>query len=139
MYLTLLNLHSLFRWVALIGLLYAAFLAAKGFLGKGVFTPTHNRVRHWSATLIHVQFAIGMLLYFQVPRVDHFFKTIHPVLMFIAVLLVTFGSSLTKRKPTDQEKFKTWTIFYLIALVILFLAIPWPFMPWAPRPYFRTF
>lgn len=139
MYLTLLFLHSLFRWLALAGLLYALLLSVNGWLNHSAFTPLHDRVRHWSATIVHLQFAIGMLLYFQAPRVDVFFRILHPLLMFSAVVLVTLGSSFTKRRKNDRQKFRTWTTFYLIALALIFFAIPWPFAPWAPRPFLRTF
>jgi hypothetical protein len=57
--------------------------------------------------------------------------------MFTAIIVITIGSAMAKRKATDRERFKTMLTWYAIALLIIFLAIPWPFSPFANRPYFR--
>ena len=62
---------------------------------------------------------------------------IHSSLMLTAIVLITIGSAKAKRKPTDQEKFKTMLVWFSIALLIIFIAIPWPFSPFANRPYYR--
>ncbi|GAA4339005.1 hypothetical protein GCM10023149_49420 [Mucilaginibacter gynuensis] len=59
--------------------------------------------------------------------------------MTVAIILITIGSSAAKRKTTDIAKFKTMTVFFLLALLIIFMAIPWPFSPLANRPYLRSF
>jgi len=37
----------------------------------------------------------------------------------------------------DKEKFKIMLLWYGIALIIILIAIPWPFSPLANRPYLR--
>jgi hypothetical protein len=59
--------------------------------------------------------------------------------MFVAIVLITIGSAKAKRKSNDTQKFKTMLIWFSIALLIIFIAIPWPFSPLANRPYIRTF
>jgi hypothetical protein len=59
--------------------------------------------------------------------------------MITSVVLVTIGSALAKRRPTDKEKYKTMLIWFSITISIIFIAIPWPFSPFANRPYFRSF
>jgi hypothetical protein len=59
--------------------------------------------------------------------------------MILSVVLVTIGSALAKRKQTDREKFKTILIWFSIVLSVIFIAIPWPFSPFANRAYLRTF
>lgn len=66
-----------------------------------------------------------------------FFGMIHSLLMLVAIIVITFGSALAKRKTTDREKFKTMLYWFSIALIIILIAIPWPFSPLANRPYFR--
>jgi hypothetical protein len=154
MYSLLLSLHSLFRWLVLSGLLFALFRGIRGWSGKKPFVSLDNKVRHIAATLAHVQLVIGYCLYFNSPLVDWFrahyreavrqlpvvfFGLIHIILMTLSVVLVTIGSAAAKRKRTDAEKFRTMTIWYTAALVIIFLAVPWPFSPLARRPLFRTF
>jgi len=66
-----------------------------------------------------------------------FFGLIHILLMLIAIILITIGSAIAKRKTSDVEKFKTILIYYSISLLIIFIAIPWPFSPLAHRPFLR--
>lgn len=152
MYQTLTFYHNAMRWLVLVSLLFALYRAYKGYFLKMEFSKTDNAVRHWTATIAHVQLMIGMILYFQSPLIQYFlanFKTaiqdfhllffglIHSTLMLIAIVLITIGSASAKRKETDKAKFKTMMIWLTIALVIIFIAIPWPFSPLANRPYFR--
>lgn len=152
MYSTLITVHSVFRWLVLITLLLSIYRAWKGMASGAVFSRTDNAFRHWTATISHVQLMIGMILYFQSPITDYFLKNfsiaistleftffglIHSVLMLVAIVVITFGSALAKRKITDREKFRTMLYWFSIALIIILIAIPWPFSPLANRPYFR--
>ena len=152
MYQILTFYHSTVRWLLLASLIYAIFRAFKGYYSKSGFTKSDNAVRHWTATISHIQLVIGMTLYSQSPIVKYFwtnfkeavhdieiafFGLIHIVLMLIAIIFITIGSALTKRKQTDNEKFKTMLVWFSISLLIIFLAIPWPFSPLANRPYLR--
>lgn len=152
MYQTLTFLHSTFRWLVLLSLIYAIFTAYKGYFLNKEFSKTDNSVRHWTATIAHIQLILGIILYSQSPIIKYFWKNfssakesfdllffglIHIFLMLFSIILITIGSALTKRKETDKEKFKTMLIWFTIALIIIFIAIPWPFSPLANRPYFR--
>ena len=152
MYFTLLTIHSLFRWLVLISLFYAIYTAYKGYITNSSFTKTNNSVRHWTATITHIQFALGTILYVISPVVKYlwknfgtamhqqepaFFGAIHFTLMMGAVTVLSIGSAKAKRKTNDKEKFKTMLIWFSIALIIILVAIPWPFSPLANRPYFR--
>ena len=59
--------------------------------------------------------------------------------MLAALILITIGSALAKRRQTDRDKFMTLLIWFSVGLTLIFLAIPWPFSPFANRPYFRLF
>ncbi|MGE6355726.1 hypothetical protein ACQKCJ_17795 [Flavobacterium sp. NPDC079362] len=152
MYQILLICHSFLRWFVLISLLYSIFRAYKGCFYQLSFTKTDNLVRHWTATIAHIQLIFGILMYVQSPIVKYFwanfstaiqnmdsafFGILHILLMLTAIVLITIGSALAKRKPTDRDKFKTMLIWFSIALFIIFIAIPWPFSPLASRPYLR--
>lgn len=154
MYPTLLVLHSLIRWFVLAFLLYSIYRAFVGYIHNKTFSKTDNAFRHWTATIAHIQLMIGIILYTQSPIVKYFWKEteisfqnldltfyglIHIILMLMAIILVTIGSALAKRQPTDKEKFKTMLIWFSIALIITFIAIPWTFSPLSSRPSFRTF
>ena len=154
MYSTLLVIHSLFRWIVLFLLLMAICRAFIGYSRGKPFLKPDNAIRHWTATAAHIQLIIGILLYIKSPVIQYFwsyskeailnmesvfFGIVHIGLMMLSVVVLTIGSALAKRKQTDREKFKTMLIWFSIVLLIIFMAIPWPFSPFANRAYFRTF
>ncbi|TPG43973.1 hypothetical protein [Flavobacterium pectinovorum] len=149
---SLLFCHSALRWFVLGSLLYAIFRAYKGYSSKLPFTKTDNTIRHWTATIAHIQLIFGILIYVQSPIVKYFWKNfregiqnteiaffgiLHILLMLFAIVLITIGSALAKRNQNDNDKFKTMLLWFSIALIIIFIAIPWPFSPLANRPYIR--
>ncbi|UOQ52148.1 hypothetical protein [Hymenobacter cellulosivorans] len=150
MYSTLLLLHSLGRWAVLLSLLLGLVRAYRGWLGRHSFTGSDNAVRHWTATIAHGQLMLGYALYFSSPLVrafrlrdaEHdpgalFFGLQHVLAMTLAIVVLTIGSALAKRRETDEAKFRTMALWFTAALLLIFLAIPWPFSPLASRPYFR--
>ena len=152
MFQTLLFFHSLFRWLVLGSLVFAIFTSVKGYLLQSVFTKSDNSLRHLTATIAHIQLMLGILIYTQSPTVKYFFANpidrfhdavffglLHISLMLIAVILITIGSAKAKRKAGDRDKFKTLMVWFSVALLIIFIAIPWPFSPLANRPFLRTF
>lgn len=155
MYQILIFLHSSVRWLVLFSLILAIGKGSIGILKNKDFSESDNKIRHITATISHIQLILGYFLYFNSPLIKYFtshFKTMinnyseitffglfHMILMFISILIITIGSALTKRKETSFEKFKTMTTWYLVALVIILISIPWPFSPFAQRPYHRLF
>lgn len=152
MYATVLTLHSAFRWLVLSSLIYAILQAYQGYNSNRSFAKTDDAVRHWTATIAHVQLLLGMALYVSSPVVktsfaslratgwaldSAFFALLHPLLMLVSVVFVTIGSALAKRLHTAAAKFKTMLLWYSVALVSIFLFIPWPFSPLASRALFR--
>ena len=57
----------------------------------------------------------------------------------IKVVIITIGSAKAKRKKGAYAKFKTLFLWFVIALVLIFAAVPWPFSPLAQRPFLRSF
>ena len=154
MYLALLALHSFVRWLALALLAYSAFRSFFGYYQNRTFSKLDNIFRHWTATVAHLQLMIGIVLYTQSPVVKYFWSEaenglqnleltfyglVHMGLMLTAIVVLTIGSALAKRRPTDREKFKTMFVWFSMALFIIIIAIPWPFSPFSNRPNFRMF
>ncbi|MBX3102705.1 MAG: hypothetical protein KF690_09370 [Bacteroidetes bacterium] len=154
MYFYFLQIHSLLRWGVLLSLVFAVCWAYRGLWKDRKFTAFSNRVRHWTATLAHVQLVVGFTLYFESPTVRYFwghlreavqdtemlfFGGIHMLLMFVSVTCISLGSAFAKRQATDRSRYKTLLIWYAIGLLLLLIAIPWPFSPLAGRPYVRLF
>lgn len=150
MYLIILTLHSFCRWLVLACLLAALFRAYRGWLGGRAFTPLDNTLRHTTATVAHVQLLLGYGLYLVSPLLaafhwrdaQHapgalFFGVQHVALMLLAITALTIGSALAKRQGSDQAKFRTMARWFTLALLLLLVAIPWPFSPFAQRPLIR--
>jgi hypothetical protein len=150
----LLALHSLNRWFVLLFLAYAIFLAVRGYFGSKVFDEHDNMIRHVTATVSHVQLLLGLSLYMISPIVkfngagasastwidEHlFFRYVHISMMVISVVFVTIGSARAKRMETDRSKFGTMLLWFSLSLLLICIAIPWPFSPLAGRPFLRSF
>jgi hypothetical protein len=153
MYLSLLPIHSLLRWLVLISLLFAIYRAYTGWRNNKTFTKFDNSIRHITATIVHIQLIVGLWLYFISPIVNYFLNNIneaihlrevrffgmeHITVMFVAITVITIGSAKAKRKTNNQEKFKTMFIWYSIGLLLILSSIPWEFSPLISRPYFRS-
>lgn len=121
----LIPLHSIFRWLVLLSILYAIGRAYSGYKSNRDFTGHDNQIKHWTATIAHIQLVIGMILYIRSPLTSYFWKDLenslqhleivflgflHPLLMIIAVMMITIDSSLAKRKKESTEKYKTMLI-----------------------------
>ena len=100
--------------------------------------------------LAHIQLLLGFWMYIESPVVKGFwaersfrwsdplfFSLIHFELMVTAIVLITIGSALVKRDMEDRKKFSVVFRYYGLALLIILLAIPWPFSPLAQRPWLR--
>lgn len=154
MYIPLLALHSLTRWLVLISLIFSIYRAYWGWLLNKPFSKFDNTVRYITVTIAHIQLIIGLWLYFISPIVHYFlhhfhiavherqirfFGMEHITVMLISIVLITIGSAKAKRKTTDKEKFRTIAIWFSIALFLILTSIPWAFSPLTSRPYFRPF
>ncbi|HEV7333622.1 MAG TPA: hypothetical protein VGN63_21490 [Flavisolibacter sp.] len=154
MYALLLASHSMVRWLVLVSLVFTTFRAWRGWLSRKPFTKRDNSIRHWTATIAHIQLLLGLWLYFVSPVIDYFlhnfkeavhqreirfFGMEHSVMMVTAIVVITIGSAKAKRRQTDNDKFKTMAIWFTIGLLIILSSIPWPFSPLTSRPYLRPF
>ncbi len=152
MYQSLIFFHSVFRWLVLASLIWCIVRSYKGYFSNADFSKGDNALRHWTATIAHIQLVLGIILYTQSQVIQFFwnnfneaihhlettfFALLHMILMLIAIILITIGSAKAKRKALDKEKFKTLLLWFSVSLVIILIAIPWPFSPFAARPYFR--
>ncbi len=154
MYAVLLSLHSFLRWLVLASLLYSLYISYRGFIKKMLFTAKEDAIRHWTATIAHVQLVVGFTLYIKSPIIQFFwadtkktnpsleisfFGWMHILLMLLAIVVITIGSAKAKRMKNDRDKYQTILIWFGLALFLIFLAIPWPFSPFVTRPYIRPF
>jgi hypothetical protein len=140
MYKGLLHLHNLLRWVVLIALLVAII---RLLLKKDAFKA--SKVLLISA---HTTLLLGLYQYFSGPVGFYFIKTMgmaaamkdkvvrfwaveHISSMLIAIVLITIGHIKYKKGSS-----KTTLFFYIIALLLILSAIPWPFRAEIARPLY---
>lgn len=147
MYGILMPIHSLLRWAILILLLASIIKSLQGMMSKKAFAPSDNKISLFLMISAHTQLLVGIILYFVSPFVKfggdamkdtdiRFFTMEHTTMMLIAIVLITLGRILSKKAATDTGKFKRLFWYNLIALVVIFAAIPWPNFGVVHRPWF---
>ena len=132
------HIHSGWRWVVLILLIWAIVNMYSGWKKNRPYTDRDKKLGMFAMVSFHLQWVFGLVLYFTSPKVQfvegfmkntmlRFYGMEHIVAMTIAFVLITMGYSKAKRKEEARKKFKTQFVFYLIGLIIVLLSIPWPF------------
>ena len=138
MYNGLLHAHSGFRWLVLITLLIALINSLIKWLNRSEFKDSDRKINLFTLIFMHTQFLIGVALYFVSPKVIfgsemmkdaelRFYGMEHGVLMLIAAILITLAYVKSKKAEPSFLIFRKTFVFYLLALIIIFMAIPWPF------------
>ena len=132
----MLHAHSGFRWIALILIIFTIYKAFLGIKNAEEYTAKHKMLALGSLIVFHTMVLIGFSLLFSSPKTGlveifsqpyRFFTLEHPIMMTIAVILVTMGYSKAKKEESARMKFRKILIFYSIALIVTIIAIPWPF------------
>ena len=152
MYDFLLFTHSWLRWLVLVAALIAVARAVSGVSTRRPWTPVDERAGFWLTAALDLQMLLGLLLFIflspvtksgfvdmaaamKVPDV-RFFLADHPVGMILAIALAHVGRVRIRKAGDSESRHKRALIFFGLALVMMLLSIPWPFLS-APRPLFR--
>lgn len=156
MYGGILGLHSLLRWALIIFLII-------NIIRVNVEANEHfDKVdRTWSLRLLiatHLNLLAALYLYFfgdnglkMIDREKYTMSDVmhtpwlrfwiieHPIMMLISIILITISHSYSKKDIEPLKKHRTMSVLYILALVIILAAVPWPFrMEGIARPIFRT-
>ncbi len=129
----LLHSHSGLRWILLLLLVATIFSTFGKRDGKVPFTAQDKKLSLFTLIATHLQAVLGLGLYFMSTKVDfssttmsspvhRFFTMEHTLMMLIAIILITVGYGHAKKANAK----KVFT-YYLIALIVILIAIPWPF------------
>ncbi len=139
MYNALKHAHSGLRWVALLLLITAVLISLMKLISKN---ETHSagtqKIFTFNVAFIHIQGLIGIVLLFISPMVTYgegwmkasisrFYGMEHPMMMVLAMVLITIGNAKAKRIDDVRRKHRTLFIFNFISLLIVLSMIPWPF------------
>lgn len=127
--------HSGFRWIALILIIFTIYKAFMGIKNAEEYTAKSKMLALGTLIFFHLQVLIGFSLlfssaktaFFDMTQPFRFFTIEHPLMMIIAVTLVTMGYSKAKKESSARMKFRKILIFYSVAVLITLIAIPWPF------------
>lgn len=140
MYTTIQFIHSYWAYLVVIMLIITSINALIGFFSKKEYGATDFRLALFTLIVSHIQLLIGIVLYFVAPWFDSFqggmgevmkdstlrlYLVEHPLIMIIAIALITIGYSKHKKKLTSRPKFKLLSIFYTLALILVLSRIPW--------------
>lgn len=138
-YIVLKHAHSGLRWLALIVLIYAILNSLFNFLKNTDFRSGDKKINVFALGILHTQLILGLALYFVSPLVKfsgesmsnpllRFYLVEHLSMMFLAAALLTVGFIRSKRIHDARGKHRAILVFYSLSLLILFLAIPWPWL-----------
>jgi hypothetical protein len=130
------DLHSYWAYLVLAMLIFAVGNALLGFTKKRNFTDKDLRIGLFTLIVSHIQLLIGLGWYFMSPwyvsmkangidASNRLLAVEHPVTMILAIVLITIGWSKHKKKTEDIAKFKTFAIYYGLALLLVLSKIPW--------------
>ena len=135
------SLHSYWSYLVLLILVLAVVNAIIGLSSKKEFVNKDLRLGLFTLIFSHIQLLVGLALYFgngYAGRISgdamkdsdlRFVIIEHPITMILAIVLITIGWSKHKKKTEDKAKFKTFVIFYGIALILVLSRIPWHIWP----------
>lgn len=150
MYTGLLHLHNLLRYAVVILLIIAVINAFVGWLSKKPYTPRDNKISLFLLISAHLQLVVGLVLYFISPVVQsglsdmgtamrdnvlRFWTVEHSLSMIIGIGIITLGRIMSKRGKNDNVKHRRAAVYFVLAMILIFSAIPWPFSD-VPRDWF---
>ncbi len=144
-----LDVHNITRWVVLAFGALALITSYSGLFSKRSWQSSDKIIGLGFNISFGLQLILGLIIYGISPLIRPlmsnpslisqatgsnkveiiFFGIYHIVLMFIAFILVQVGYSRSKRAESDRAKFRLAATFYTIAILLVFLAIPWGIRP----------
>ncbi len=137
----ILQIHSYWAYVVLIILTIAFFNALLGFIKKRSYQDIDMRISRFTLIIMHFQLIFGFGVYFvssyyksakeigmgaaMKDKTIRMFIVEHPIMMILAIVLVTVGFVKHKKQPISVARFKTLSIYYGIALLFVLSKLPW--------------
>ena len=143
---TLLAFHNILRWLVVLLAVIALLRALKGINGGTDYTTGARRSVAAFMMAVHLQFLLGVSLYFVSPLMRQamqdmaatmkdpaarFFFAEHPTLMILAVVAATLTGIIARRGPDDAVKHRRAAIGVALALGLILAGMPWqrPLLP----------
>ena len=135
MYTGLSHLHHYLPYVLFFLMGLVILKSIKGMVNKEGYTESDKKLGLFAMIIAHVQFTVGIALYFISPMVinmgdamkdatTRLYAIEHPIMMVIAIVLLTMARSKTKNL-SDVSAHKKNLLFFVLALVAIVSRIPW--------------
>ncbi len=130
------KLHSGWAYLAFLLLVIAVVNSFIGLFSKKEFTEKDRKIALFGLGAIHTQLLIGLIVYFVSPNgfsslgqmKDETLRLMsleHPLMNLIGITLITIGWMKHKKLTTSESKFKTFSIYYGLGLLLILSRIPW--------------
>jgi hypothetical protein len=151
-YTALVTVHSWVRWAVILAGLVAFIQAVRGRVGDRPWNASDEACGRWFLQLLEVQVVLGVAIYLAVSPFTldglrdlagtmgnaplRFIVVEHPFGMLAAITLASVGRGRVRKANTPERKHGLAAIFIGLALAIILVSVPWPFMP-GGRALFR--
>ena len=152
MYSATLLVHSWLRWAVILFGLIAVWRAIDGARSRRAWLPGDDRFCRIFLGVLDLQILLGLLLYFVFSPLTkaalgdfagamkdplmRFWSVEHVFGMIVGVALAHAGMSRARRAATDAQRHRRVAVYFILALLAILAAIPWPGRLYA-RPLFR--
>jgi len=147
MYPTILALHNIVRWLALILGILAVVRSLIAWRQRQAWNVADRRWGVFFSSAMDLQLLLGLLLYFFFSPLTRsalqdfgaamgnpglrFFALEHALYMVLAVVFAHLGGVFVRRTGDEMIRHRTATLWYGLAVLLLLLGMPWnrPFFP----------
>ena len=136
------HLHSYLAYLVLAALVYSIIYVTVKFVKKGAFNDKVRKVTLIGFIASHVQLLVGIIIYVISPlglsnlsseamggALTRLYALEHPLIMILAIVLISVGYIKAKKPGDDARRFKTIIIFYGLGLILILTRIPWQVWP----------
>ena len=149
MYEIITTIHSVLRWFIIAAFLFALYRTFSGWRRSGTWQKQDKNAGTFLVIFMDLQLVLGLILFFFLSplteiafqdmgsamsnTVVRFYTVEHFLLMLIAIVLIHVGLYKSRRAEPDRKRHRLAFIYYLIAFILVLVAIPWPFLAYG-RP-----
>ena len=136
------HLHSYLAYFVLATIAYSILYVTIKFVKKSTFSEKVRKVTLIAFIASHVQLLVGLVIYAISPlglsnlsseamggAISRLYALEHPLVMIIAILLISVGYIKAKKPGDDARRFKTIILFYGMGLLLMLTRIPWQVWP----------
>jgi hypothetical protein len=136
----IINFHSGLAYLVLIGLVIVTVIGIIGLATKKKLNKFDKIIVSATKGFIHLQALAGIILWIVSDKVQNYMQDVprtmgdssarrilleHPLMMLIAVVLITIGGKKISKAASEQVAYKNMFIYGGITLVIILAMIPW--------------